>query len=257
MAKGLTTFVSNHGPEIATALAVASSVSTVVIASKASIKANEKIEVHEDINGRPEDRKERYISRFKLVWRDYVPTAISCAGTIALIISSNRLSVKRQAAVASLLATTQGYLSSYKETIEEIISEEDASRIRDRVSQKSVEKNPQTKENTIVRGAIVNGHKDVTTIYDPVSGRYFQASRNDVEAAVNKTNADAISGFEISLNDFYRNLEIPTITAGEMMGWNTDTLIEIDFEAVMDDNGNPVLAICYINEPFRGFDNRF
>lgn len=250
LTRGVKLFVSNHGPEIATALSVAASINTAVLASKASIKAHEEIQLAEEELGGPlEERKARIIFRARLVWRTYIPTLISGAATVTLIIASNRLSSKRQAAIASVLASTQGYLANYKDSIKEVLDEETALKVKEKVAQKTVDKS-----DAKAAKAIIFNDGD-TLIFEPLSGRYFRSSMNDVTAAVNRANASCIQNFSVTLNEFFSELGLEDVGIGEMVGWNTDSLIDVIFDAVISDDGEPALAISYDTEPTAKFNH--
>ena len=250
IARGVKLFVANHGPEIATALSVAASINTAVLASKASVKAHEEIKLAEEELGGPlEERKARIIFRARLVWRTYIPTIISGAGTITLIIASNRLSAKRQAALASVLASTQGYLANYKDSIKEVLDDETAAKVKETVAQKTVDKS-----DAKAAKAVIFNDGD-TLIFEPLSGRYFRSTRNEVEGAVNRANASCIQNFSITLNEFFSELGLESVLIGDTLGWNTDELIRIDFDAVISDDGQPSLSIAYYNEPTAKFNH--
>ena len=249
IARGVKLFVANHGPEIATALSVAASINTAVLASKASVKASEEIKTVEAEVGTLENPKARLIFRARLVWRTYIPTIISGAGTITLIIASNRLSAKRQAALASVLASTQGYLSNYKETIKEVLDDETAAKVKETVAQKTVDKS-----DAKAAKAVIFNDGD-TLIFEPLSGRYFRSSMNDVTAAVNRANVSCIQNFSVTLNEFFSELGLEDVGIGEMVGWNTDALIDVIFDAVISDDGEPALSISYDTEPTARFNH--
>lgn len=250
LTRGVKLFVSNHGPEIATALSVAASINTAVLASKASVKAHEEIKLAEEELGGPlEERKARIIFRARLVWRTYIPTLISGAATITLIIASNRLSSKRQAAIASVLASTQGYLSNYKDSIKEVLDEETALKVKEKVAQKTVDTSPAKASKAVIFG---NGD---TLVFEPLSGRYFYSNRNLIDAAVNSANSLCIKNFSISLNEFFNELGLDEVGIGEQLGWNTDNLIEVSYDAVIADDNQPAISICYDTEPTAKFNH--
>ena len=54
----------------------------------------------------------------------------------------------------------------------------------------------------------------------------------------------------MTVNDFYNELNVPTIAAGSMIGWKSDRdLMKIRFDSDVDKNGQPYIVLSYVNRP--------
>jgi hypothetical protein len=96
----------DNSPAVLTAIGVAGTLTTAFLTGRASYKAaeliqehNEKQDVH-DLWMPPKDA-------FRLVWRLYVPAASSAILTVAAIILANRIGTRRAAAMAAAYAITE------------------------------------------------------------------------------------------------------------------------------------------------------
>lgn len=96
---------------------------------------------------------------------------------------------------------------------------------------------------------ISTGHGN-DLFYDDWSGRYFQSDVNFVKKVVNDCNFQLTNELQISLNEFYADLGLPTIGGGEATGWNTDFgLIDIRFISDLDELDRAYTVIKFINQP--------
>lgn len=246
IAGGIAKFTTKHGPEILTGLSVVGTINTAVLASAASIKATRVVDEHEINTEYKEDPKERWKERAKITWKFYIPTLISGTCTIGLVIFSNRLSVKRQAAVASALVTTQAYLSKYRDAVEEVIDEETRDVVGKAFSAKVEEENP-TPDN--YKDIFVHNAGGEELFLETISGRYFRSDMTSVREAVVSANEQRINDFYVTLNDFYDMLNLPHTAQGDYMGWNVDAKIEVRYRAIMSADGKPVCALEYRTYP--------
>ena len=60
----------------------------------------------------------------------------------------------------------------------------------------------------------------------------------------------------ISLNEFYYELGLDSVSIGDELGWNISSgTIELDFSAQLDTDGVPCIVIDYMVAPKRGFNS--
>mgnify|MGYP007102022932 FL=1 len=58
----------------------------------------------------------------------------------------------------------------------------------------------------------------------------------------------------IPLNDFYSELGLPNIEAGELLGWNIDRgYLDVRFDTQLADDGTPALVVNYQVIPKYGY----
>lgn len=248
--KGIKHSVGKHSPEILMGLGIAGMVTTTVLAVKATPKALDLIAEAEDEKGEQLTGKETV----EAAWKCYIPAAVTGVSSITCLIGSSKCSAKKYAALTTaykLAETTISDYRDYKEKVVETIGEEKAKEIKDKVIEKKLKDNPPSKSEVIFTPT--NGEQ---TFYDSISGRYFKSDINTIDAAVNKLNAQMINDINgcLSLNEFYGELGMKYIDAGEVLGWNIDHRVNVDYSAMLTDDGQPVIVLDFIEPPFYNYN---
>ena len=236
--------ISKHSPEILTGLGVASMITTVILAVKATPKALECIEEKK----REEHKDELTVMEtVKATWKVYVPTAISGVTAVTCVIGANSVHAKRNAALATAYQLSSTALSDYKDKLVEVVGEKKEKAVLDKIAQDKVDKNPVESANVIITG---NG---TALCYDPQFGQYFKSSIDDIKRAVTELNYRMIDKGEeyVSLNDFYDELGVERIDVGEQLGWNVgrDGKVEVTTSATIAKNNEPCIVLHYTVAP--------
>lgn len=239
-----------HGPEILTGLAVAGTINTAVMASTATAKAQRIVDEDEIKNGFDPDPKVRWKRRATLVWRLYIPTAISGLATIGAVICSNRLALKRESLISAALVTTQTYLSRYANAVEEIIDEEHRGKIQERVADIVVDQTTtpdilkregaEFEQNILIQDA---GGDEL--FLDSLSGRYFRSSLTDVRTAIVSAKEQIHSDNYITINDLYDMLNLEKTAQGDYLGWTSYSKFAVDIRPRITKDGRPVAVLTY------------
>lgn len=248
-----------NAPVILTAIAVVGVVSTAIAAVKASPKAEEVLhDAKDDISGVQQEAdekgwtedevkqtvKEIKIDTAKKLAKIYAPTVISGVGTISCIIGAQKLSLRRQAALAAAYNLTESTLREYQKKAKELLGEKKEAEIQDYISKKKLEKNPKDDSKLVITG------KGDYLCYDDISGRYFRSSSAKIQAAVNDLNFQLLNDLRCTLNDFYELLGLEGIGFGDEMGWDVDDgKLEIYYSYQGDTYDEPCLVINYMNKP--------
>jgi hypothetical protein len=273
MAKSVGEVISKNSPTILTGIAVAGLVTTTILGIKATPKALSVIddyvweryenEVEMGINNSPEISfaewlgvdMERYswkdktnmISRrdtVKLTWKLYLPTIAFGVVTIACIIGANHISLRRNAALASIYGITEAAFKEYQTKVVETLGKGKELKIRDEISGDRVKRNPPGTNEVIFTG------KGEVMCYDSLSGRYFKNDIEKIRRAINTLNYDLRSDMFITLNQLYDELGLSNTGLGDQMGWDIDKgEISIDFSTQLTENGEPCLVLNYKVEP--------
>jgi hypothetical protein len=241
-----------HSPEILTGIGIAGMFASVVMAVKATPKVLELIENEKEQQSR-EVRQEMqnnklYVDKLtkmeivKIAWKHYVPTTIMLGLSTTCLISANRVSGARNAALATAYALSESALKEYKQKTLEIAGPKKEQAVRDAVAKSKVEKHPPTKDNTIV----VSGGKGDTKCYDATRGIYFKSDIETLRKIENDLNFRLRQEMDIPLNDFYYELGMPSVAMGNILGWHIDNgPIEFDYSYQGDESGNPCLVLTY------------
>lgn len=225
-----------NSPAILTGLGVAGMLTTTILAVQATPKAlNLLEEKFLELGGVTPTKKET----IQTAWKCYIPSAIMGTLTVACIISANKVSTKRNAALASLYSITEKSLKQYQSKVIETIGVNKEQKIRDSVAEEKLREFPVSKNEVIITG---NGEM---LCYDVMSGRYFKNDIEQIRRIQNDLNRDLLTDMWLDLNDLYYALGLSGIELGAMMGWSIDTPLDVNFSSMISDEGKPCLVLSY------------
>lgn len=234
----------DHSPEILTAIGVIGSFTTAFLASKATIKAYQLVELEEA--QRQEVLEPSEIIR--LCWKVYIPAATSAALTTGAIVGSAQVNNRRAAAMAAAYSVSERAFGEYRAKVIERVGENKERAYRDEIAQDRVNARPAS--DSVV---VVTENGDVLC-FDHYTGRYFKSSMESLRQAENQINFDIISSGYASLSDFYHILGVPPTAVTDEVGWNTDNPLKLRFSAVMSEDNRPCIAIDFDVSPRRKYD---
>lgn len=221
--------LTRHSPTILTGLGVAGLLSSIALAVKGTIKAVEIVDrecefrlnqwenqTGEHRDSYPLDRILEPVEIVELTWKEYIPTAVMTATTIACMIGSNSIHLRRNAAMVSLFSITETALKEYQAKVVEKIGENKEEKIRGEIAQEKVDANPFDGK------AVVLTHHGSMLCYDALSGRYFYSDIETIRKAQNDFNERLLSEMSIPLNEFYADLGLDPIDMGAQTGWDIE-----------------------------------
>ena len=233
--------IRTHTPIILTSTAVAGVITTAVLTAKAAIKADRRMghEPHLENETKVAEVKQ-YV---RVTWKCWLPPIGAGSLTIASIILAHYTQQKRYAALMGLYVLGEKAFSEYRESIEEVVDKNTGQKIREKAAEKAVNRDSEALEKHIFERG------ETCLVFDSYSGRYFKSDIETIRRAENKFNKNLIDHMYGSLNEFYAEIGIEGIVAGEDVGWNSDKLLEVDYEAVLTDKGIPALYIGFNSSP--------
>lgn len=238
-------YVIDNSPTLLTAFGVTGTLATAYLTGKATFRAaailreEEAVRVLQEKQPPPPNKKEKV----KLVWKCYIPPAITVATTVSCIVAANTISMSRAAAMAAAYTMADKNFAEYKEKVKEIIGDKKEGEIR-----------ASTAEDSVNGTAMVNverGNGGDTLCFDKWTGRFFTSDMQSIRAAENDLNKGLYRGNDrvATLGDFYQCLGISIPKCAEEIGWNADSPLDLTFDTVLRD-GQPVLAMDFANTPF-------
>lgn len=209
-------FIKKHSSTILSIVSGIGVISTTILAVKATPKALELI------NDAKKDKNEdlKPIEVIKVAWKPYLPTTISGLATITCIFANNYLNSKIQTSLMSAYAVLNESYKNYISSTEELFGEK-AENIRNNVIKKQL-------------GPYKIQNNNNQLFFDYHSMRYFEYPMEKLLQAEDQLNQDFAATGHVSVNDFYRILDIPTLPYGDRIGWS--------------DNGNYQKEICFDHE---------
>ena len=258
--KAVKSFAVKRSPEIFLALGIGSSLAAIIFAIKATPKAMKSVEVKKeeiieenDLDMEPDELVLRPIDVVRASWKHYIPTIIFFACSTICLISGNRVSAKRNAAIAAACTIAEETARQYKEALAETVEPEIKEKIEEKVAEKKLEAHDSKKD-----PIYIPDDSDKELCYDPWSDKIFRTTKNELDAAINTINADMLKdGYAgtACLNDFYDLLSDPVMgntKSGDILGWSVDKdmPVKIKLDAKVKD-GKPVLLLSFDPPPER------
>lgn len=238
-------FAVKHEPEILMAMGIGGMIFSICWSIKASLKTAREIDKYKKTYG-----KEKLSMKeiFKLSWKSYLPVVVSTAASIPCIIASNSVSNKRYAALATAYTVTEAAMQEYQDKAKEIIGEKKAKQIEESISKDKIDK-------TYAGGnQIILTERGDSLFYEPLSGRYFMSTWNEISKSANELNAEAISSMNgfTSLNDWFQKLGLDSTDMGDEIGWDvtcSKNIIDISISSHVTKDNVPCGAIYYNKRP--------
>ena len=181
--------------------------------------------------------------KVKTSWKFFAPAAVSAVCSASAIIFAQRISDRRQTALAGLYAMSEKALVEYKDKIVEVVGDKKATEIRERISQDHIKDAPKNINQVMVFDS------QEQLCHDAWSGRYFKSSRALIEKERNEANQLIIMEGTLSANEFYARLGLEYVDAGNIVGWDTDHMIDFTIDAVIGPDDKPCLSIQHRNNP--------
>lgn len=241
---GIKPFISKHEAELLLGMGIGGMLISTYWGIKATIKAVKKVD----------DKKKKmninHLSNkeiFKETWKLYLPMAIGIGLSVPCIISSNTLSNKRNAALATAFTITERSFKEYQDKTKDILGEKKEKEIHEAISTDRVRQN---NSNSI----IMTGNGD-SLFFEPLSGRYFKSNWNKISKAANELNADVITNMSgyVTLTDWYLKIGLDSTELSDNMGWSIEngkqSLLNISLDSVLTSDDIPCGAIYYNNLP--------
>jgi len=241
---------ADHSPTILTALSVTGTLATAYLTGKATLKASKIL--HDAQNERDpfeDDYKLEPREKFDLVWKEFVPAAGIAVVTIACMVAANRIGARRVAALATAYTIAEKAAVAYKDKVVETIGKKKEETVRTALAQDEIDRHPISRETVYVEG----GGGDL--FRDSWSGRYFNSSIVNLERAANQINSTLNSDFSATLSDFYDLVGLDRTDESDMIGWNSDCPLELEFSWGSTPDERPCGVMRFRTVPYRGHNS--
>lgn len=252
-----------NSPAILSGAAIAGVIITTVLAVRATPAAVEKIadardkKVYdkadaEQVAVKTSDFTELSIMEtVKAAWMCYIPAGLAGMATIACIGGANKIGMQRNAALIAAYTLVDNSFKEYKEQVVEAIGDKKEEKVREAIMQRRIDEGPE--EN---RQVIILGEGD-QLCYDKFSGRYFRSDAESIRRAENEINFRIVNDMYAALNEFYDQVGLEHIDAGDQVGWNLDHRCKLAFTSHLSPEGRPCLAVDFTGGPVAKYGDCF
>lgn len=240
-----------NAPTILSFLACAGVVGTAVTSAKGHQKAMEKLEESTPLP--LETKTEKVVRVVKVTVPHYILPAVVGGCTIALILGSNALNKKQQAALYGAIVALDRSYRTYREKVNEVLGSDADAAIKKEIAKDIVKSDDIPKPNS----------KDEVLFYEENSDQFFWSTMEDVQMAEYHFNRNFVLRGEASLNELLAFFGAKPCEFGDVLGWDqyegeiTYDYRWVDFyhEWVEEDTADPVFGedvpgYYYIHTPF-------
>ena len=224
--------ITDHYPNILSALGVTGFITSVIMAAKAAPQAKGILE--------EADEETPLIEKIKAVAPLYAPTAGMILISTACIVASNRAHRHRYASLLALYSIGEKTLQKWQDSVLEEVGPKKAEKVRERVVSPN--------EDPVPTAILLD--QDRVLFFDTFTGRYFRTnSVETVRRKINDLNEQLLTGDWISLNEFYYELGLERVDFGDECGWSSyQGNIQVEFDSFIKDDG-PVVSISFMVKP--------
>lgn len=235
--------LADHSPTILSGLAVSGLVATVALAVRATPKALDHIRLAENKKAGKnqssdvEDPGKLTVTEtIAVTWRDYLPSGVTCAATIACVIGANQIGLRQKAALVGAYALAETAFRDYKDEVIKVLGENKERKVNEAITERKVqEKNPDAQ-------VIIVGGED-QLCFDRYTGRYFRSTAEKIRQAEIDLKSTILKDMWCDHNYFYHLLDLEDVVLGDALGWNIDHMPEVVFSSHLAPNGTPCLSI--------------
>ena len=248
IAKTMLRMAAKHAPGILTGAGIAGMLAAVILVRNEASEADKVIE--EASKDRDSDNPMNTVDKLKFTWKLYIPAAAMFTISSICLIGANSVNGRRNAALATACSLSETAFKEYKAKAVDILGERKEETIRDAVAQEKVTRNPPKSTEVIFTG------KGNVLCQDDWSGRYFHSDADKLKRAVNDLNEQLLSEMYISLNDFYYAIGLPSVSSGDLLGWNLNNgQLRLEFSSVLTpEDREPCLVVGFFENPKYDFD---
>lgn len=223
-------YLKKQLPNILTAMSMCGVVATAYLASKATKDAEERI--FESTNDMDKFSNLDLVTKVRITYPAYIPTAITALSTIGCILGANILDRRHQADITSAYIMLDQAFRKYRNKVIELEGAD-----IDRNIRSNIVKDRYRDEKC--------SHSDdgMLIFYEEHYGKFFERHMSEVIDAQYQLNRKFAIDGEASVNDFLQYLGLEGVPGGNTIGWTieddyfTYPWLDFDHELVILEDG--------------------
>ena len=249
--KGIKKELNKRSPLIMTGLGITASVGAVITAYHVSPKAHEILKEIDEAKS-PDDTKRKVLwDKTKALAPLVGPVVLEEAIAIGCVLGSYKVNSRRIVALSTAYSLSESKFEEYRKQVVKNLGEKKEAKIKDDIAAEKVKEHEETLRQLDVPEGKVR-------CLDLMTEREFCSDQETLRRIENQLNKRLISEMYISLNDFYNAVDdfnLRPCEAGNLLGWNSDELIDMRFGSQLLSDGTPVMTIDYTAKPRADFRN--
>lgn len=208
--------LAKHSPEILTAVGIVGLITAGVTAVKNTPSAM-------DILNKAREEKGEEVTKVeavKLCWKPYIFPVILATVSVVSIIFARRIDAGRTAALVTACKMSEQAAERFETATREVVDDKTLGKIQDKVTRDISKDRPYVDDEVIDLGTA--GPKQL--FYECYSGRYFRATRDYVDKAINEFNRQLLNEDDMIVNEYLDCFNLPRIDARTTgtLAWRLD-----------------------------------
>lgn len=208
--------IAKHSPELLTAVGIVGLISAGVTAVKNTPKAVDILEKAKEEKGSEVTK----VETVKLCWKSYIFPVVLTVVSVASIIFARRIDAGRTAALVTACKVSEQAAERFENATREVVDDKTLGKIQDKVT-RDISKDAVYVDNEVIDLGTA-GPKQL--FFECYSGRYFRATRDYVDKAINEFNKQLLNEDTMTVNEYLDCLGLPRIdsrTTGTL-AWRLD-----------------------------------
>lgn len=251
--KILGAFIKSNSSTILTVTGIAGMAVACGLSAKAYSKTQKEIEdLEEELSEEEEPTKPTFKQKMSRTWKHWVWPVLAFFTSALCIVSASNILLRQKAMWISAYKAAETAAMEFKETAKDVVGPETIKKIEETRQQKKVESvmDELYKDNTMPETDILITGEGQELIYDTICGTLYYGSRNKSIEHINEINNLMNSERYMTLNELRIELKLPSVTIGDIVGWNVDRhgLIHAEFYPI-ERNGKLCWSTVYTVYP--------
>lgn len=239
-------FLKDNSPTILTGVAIAGSVTSTVLAVKATPRVIEKLHQVEEKKfeanpeGGPGSSRLTVWETVKTAAPYYIPAFAMTGITISCIVSATSINNRRNAALLGAYTLTETAFREYQEKVTTEIGQNKEDKLRKELVDARMGNHPPTD-----REIVFDNDLEVLC-YDVPSDRYFTSDMETIRKAMNDVNFEVNNNMYATQSMFYELIGMHKTGMSDELGWDFSKPLEIHFQGhINEKTGKPCISIDY------------
>jgi hypothetical protein len=226
-----------HAPSILSGLAISGTITSLYL----GVRAGYRIGYDEGVNSEYRTENDPFTNKERLErhWKELAPPAVTAVSTVACIVGASHISLRRGVAAQAAFVLTERAYQEYRDRVVHEFGEKKDQEIQDEMREDRVKSNPPATSPVIVIDS------DSTMCCELYSGRYFLCDIERLRRLENELNSRLLKHDQVTLEEWYDMLGIPSTSIACDLGWTSDRLMGLEFTSILAESGRPVLAFDY------------
>lgn len=232
---------SEHGSKIMLVGGVVGTGLACVLAADASTKAHKILEEkkeEQDVDNL--DFKET----LKVAAPCYIPTVVVWGISCACVVGGYKTEANNAITAMAAYKLLETSFNDYKTATKDVVGDKKEQKIQQRVTENHMNTYP------VSRMPVYSTGKGDSLFFDVYGGRYFRSDIESIKRAVTHLNETLFNYGSATLNEFYNEVNLPTIKFGDDFVFNAeDGSIKLDFMYSDAEDGSPCAEVEFEKSP--------